>query len=1159
MGAQPISSQTGHANFVHLRVRSIYSLLEGAVRPKELAKLAREMRMPAVAVTDTNNLFGTYEISDTLAKNGVQPIVGVTLSVDLEPDAAPQTHTQMPRAYPSVALLVKDDQGYVQLSKLLSSAYLDVGSGELPHASAEHLAAYAQGLILLTGGPNGPVNRLLADGQPQAAELLLDRLVNLFGDRLYVELQRHGLPNEAAVEEKLIDLAYAKGLPLVATNDVHFGSEDMYEAHDALLCISDGTFLDVEDRRRLTPEHRFKSAQEMTALFADLPEAIENTIEIARRCAFRPKKRNPILPQFIPESGLSPADELRAQAEAGLKRRLADHGLFGEEKTYWDRLQFELGVIIGMNFPGYFLIVSDFMKWTRANGIPVGVRGSGATSLVAWALDITNLDPIRFGLVFERFLNPERISMPDFDIDFCQERRDEVVRYVQAKYGRDRVGQIIALGSLQARAAVRDVGRVMQLPFSLVDRLAKLIPNPPGKPVSLVDALAIEPRLKQAAEQDEKVRQLFATVEKIEGFYRHASTHPAGVVIGDRRLDEIVPLYRDPRSEMPVTQFDYEDAEKAGLVKFDFLGLKTLTVIAKSEELLKARGIALDTQRIDFDDPPTFEMLSRGECVGVFQLESQGMRDLIKKLRPDHINDLVALVALYRPGPMDSIPKYIACKHRREKPDYLHPSLEPILSETFGVMTYQEDVMRIARELAGYSMGEADLLRRAMGKKIPSEMAQQRQAFLKGAAANGISKDIAEQIFDQAAKFAGYGFNKGHAAAYAQVAYQTAYLKANYPVEFLAASMTLDIGNTDRLNIFRQEAARLSIDVRAPDINRSEAFFACDSGSGSEVERTGGGVIYYALAAVKNVGRQAMDHVVAIREAGGPFRSIADFSRRIDPRLINKRAFESLVRAGAFDALHKNRRQLVQSADIILGDAARNMRDRDAGQSNLFGASETQRQTLPLLAADDWPVHERLAEEFAAIGFYLSGHPLDAYAQSLRRLGVTRYADLIADARRSSVKATLAGTVIRRQERRGKNGDPFAFVGLSDPSGMFEVMIFSEALAVARPFLEAGRSILLKVVGDWIDDELKLRTILIEDLEAAAAQAGEGLKIRLSDATQILAMKRELKLPGKGLITVIVATDHQEVEIALPKRVQVSQQLKSTLSSLSGVVEIETV
>jgi DNA polymerase-3 subunit alpha len=1148
---------SGHAIFVHLRVRSIYSLLEGAVRPKELAGLAREMRMPAAAVTDTNNLFGVYEIADTLAKSGVQPIVGVTLSVDLGAGSSP-TQVQERRGYPSVALLVKDQNGYVQLSKLLSSAYLEAGAGELPHATLERLAAHAEGLLLLTGGPGGPVNRLIADGQPQAAEALLDRLAASFGDRLYVELQRHGLPNEAAVEEKLIDFAYAKNLPLVATNDVHFGREDMFEAHDVLICIADGTFVDVDERRRLTPEHRFKTADEMAALFSDLPEAVANTLEIARRCAFRPKKRNPILPQFVPESGLSPTDELNAQARAGLKRRLSEHGLFADEKVYWDRLDFELCVIVSMGFPGYFLIVSDFMKWTRANGIPVGVRGSGATSLVAWALDITNLDPIRFGLVFERFLNPERISMPDFDIDFCQERRDEVVRYVQAKYGRDRVGQIIALGSLQARAAVRDVGRVMQMPFSLVDRIAKLIPNPPGKHVTLADALAAEPRLRQIAEQEDKCRQLFATVEKIEGFYRHASTHPAGVVIGDRPLDEIVPLYRDPRSEMPVTQFDYEDAEKAGLVKFDFLGLKTLTVIAKTEELLKARGIVVDTQRIDFGDAPTFEMLSRGECVGVFQLESQGMRDLIKKLRPDHINDLVALVALYRPGPMDSIPKYIACKHGREKPDYLHPSLELILSETFGVMTYQEDVMRIARELAGYTMGEADLLRRAMGKKIPAEMAQQRDKFIKGASARGIAAHIAEQIFEQAAKFAGYGFNKGHAAAYAQVAYQTAFLKANYPVEFLAASMTLDIGNTDRLNIFRQEATRLGIEIRAPDINRSQAFFACDADS---AERTGGGVIYYALSAVKNVGRQAMDHVVAARDTGGPFRGIADFARRVDPKAINKRAFESLVKAGAFDALQPNRKQLAQSADIVLGHAARNVHDRDVGQDSLFGVAENARDSLPLVATNDWPAHEKLTEEFGAIGFYLSGHPLDAYTQALKRLGVTSYAGLLADVRRSSVRAVLAGTIIRRQERRGRSGDPFAFVGLSDPSGMFEVMVFSEALASARPFLEVGRPIIVRVVGDWTDDELKLRAISIDDLDAAAAQAGEGLKIRLSDPVALPTIAAQLKQPGKGLITLVVPgiSQNQEVEIALPKRVQVNPQLKSTLSSLTGVAEVETV
>src|ERR1700761_2354425 len=940
------------ANFVHLRVKSAYSLLEGALRPKELAKQARELGMPAVAVTDTNNLFGVFEISETLAKEGVQPIAGCLVSVDLDetPRVAGFSVQQKPTQLP---VLVQNDAGYRNLAKILSDAYLSAAPGEWAHAKTKDLADHSEGLIALTGGPGGPLNKLIVNGQPDAAKDLLARLAKIFPNRLYVELQRHGLSEERAAEDKLIELAYAMNLPLVATNDVHFGAEDMYEAHDALLCIADGAYVSQTDRRKLTREHRFKTAAEMAAQFADLPEAIENTIEIAQRCAFRPKKRNPILPQFVPDSGLSPADELRAQAEAGLKRRLEVHGKHADEQVYRDRLEFELGVIIRMDFPGYFLIVSDFMKWTRANGIPVGVRGSGATSLVAWTLDITNLDPIRFGLLFERFLNPERISMPDFDIDFCQERRDKVVRYVQHKYGEDRVAQIIALGSLQARAAVRDAGRVLQMPLGLVDRIAKLIPNPPGKPVSLKDAVASEPRLQAMAEQEPAARKLFDIVEHIEGLYRHASTHPAGVVIGDQPLDEVVPLYRDPRSEMPVTQFDYEDAEKAGLVKFDFLGLKTLTVIAKAEELLKRRGIALDTQNIAFDDRPSYEMLARGDSVGVFQLEGAGMRDLLRKMKPDRIHDLIALVALYRPGPMDSIPKYIARKNGKEPPEYLHPALEPILKETFGVMTYQEDVMNIARELGGYTLGGADLLRRAMGKKIASEMAVHETRFIEGAVKNGVPKAAAQQIFEQAAKFAGYGFNKGHAAAYAQVAYQTAFLKANYPVEFLAASMTLDIGNTDRLNIFKQEAQRLNVRVLPPDINRSEAAFACDAEKG---------LVFYALAAVKGVGRQAMDHVVAEREANGPFRSLADFARRIDPKLVNKRAFESLARAGAFDGLNRNRRQVVESADILLNSAQRNAMERESGQTSLFGGVEqSSDEDIRLARVADWPGHERLS------------------------------------------------------------------------------------------------------------------------------------------------------------------------------------------------------
>jgi DNA polymerase-3 subunit alpha len=1143
-----MAEQKKPASFVHLRVKSAYSLLEGAVRPKEFATLAREQSMPAVAITDVNNLFGVYEISDGLAKSGVQPIVGTLLAVELGAQSQPAVGSR--RKPPLLPLLVQNDEGYANLSKLLSAAYLKAAPGDWPHVGEAMLGEHCEGLIALSGGPGGPLNRLIVEGQADAGRLLLERLAGFFPGRFYVELQRHGLAEERAAERPLVELAYELGLPLVATNDVHFATEDFFEAHDALLCIADGAFVGQTDRRKLTREHRFKTAAEMTAQFADLPEAIENTVRIARRCAFRLRKRDPILPQFVPESGLSPADELRAQAETGLVRRLAGVTPAAEEKVYRDRLAYELGVIIGMDFPGYFLIVSDFMKWTRAQGIPVGIRGSGATSLVAWSLDITNLDPIRFGLLFERFLNPERISMPDFDIDFCQERRDEVVRYVRDKYGHDRVAHIIALGSLQARAAVRDVGRVLQMPLGLVDRIAKLIPNPPGKPVSLSDALENEPRLQAFAEQEPVAGQLFSIVEKVEGLYRHASTHPAGVVIGDRPLEEIVPLYRDPRSEMPVTQFDYEDAEKAGLVKFDFLGLKTLTVIAKAEALLKRRGIELDTQSVSFDDKPTFEMLSGGDSVGVFQLEGQGMRDLLRKMRPDHINDLVALVALYRPGPMDSIPKYIACKSGKERPEYLHPLLEPILNETFGVMTYQEDVMRIARELAGYSMGEADLLRRAMGKKIASEMAAHHKRFIEGAGKKGVAPAVAEQIFEQAAKFAGYGFNKGHAAAYAQVAYQTAYLKANYPVEFLAASMTLDIGSTDRINIFRQEANRLGIKVLAPDINRSEPFFACNA------EQS---VIFYALAAVKGVGRQAMDHAVAIREQDGPFKSVTDFARRIDPKLVNKRAFESLVRAGAFDALHGNRKQLVDSSDKILGGAALSARERESGQDSLFGGPAAAQEELRLVETPDWLPHERLGEEFSAMGFYLSGHPLDAYGSALKRLGVVSYSALLEDRRRAGFHATLAGTIVKRYERRGRSDQTYAFVSFSDPSGMYEVMFFPEVLAQSRALLETGKSVLLKASAAWEGDELKLRAATVMELDAAAANAGEGLLIQLERVDALGAIAAQMRQAGKGIVRFVVpGGPGEEVEIELAKRWQVTPALKSAIKSLPGVAAVES-
>jgi DNA polymerase-3 subunit alpha len=1137
------------ASFVHLRVKSAYSLLEGAVRPGELAGLCADAGTPAVAVTDVNNLFGVFEITETLIKAGIQPIVGTLLSVEFAPRSPTQLGSR--KKPPHVALLVQNEAGYLNLTRLLSAAYLEVEPGDWPHVKAEKLFAHAEGLILLTGGPGGAVNQLLLDGSREGAQALLEKMAAAFPGRLYVELQRHGLAEERAAEDGLLDMAYDMALPLVATNDVHFGKANMYEAHDALLCIADGAFVSQDDRRRLTREHRFKTAREMAVVFADLPEALENTVEIARRCAFRPMKRKPILPVFTPPSGRTAVDELKAQAEEGLDRRLKTAPLAEERKVYDERLTYELGIINTMGFPGYFLIVSDFMNWTRGQGIPVGVRGSGASSLVAWALGITNLDPLRFGLFFERFLNPERQSMPDFDIDFCQERRDEVVRYVRGKYGLDRVAQIMALGSLQARAAVRDCGRVLQMPLGLVDRIAKLIPNPPGKSISLSEAVESEPRLQQIAEQEPIAKRLFEITSKIEGLYRHASTHPAGVVIGDRPLEDLLPLYRDPRSDMPVTQFDYEDAEKAGLVKFDFLGLKTLTVIAKAEELLKRRGIALHTQTIDFVDAGTFEMLAKGDSVGVFQMEGAGMRDLLRKMKPDHINDLVALVALYRPGPMDSIPTYIARKNGKELVEYLHPMLEPILKETYGVMTYQDDVMRIARELAGYTMGEADILRRAMGKKIPAEMIPQRAKFMKGAEERKIPRSAAETIFEQAEKFAGYGFNKGHAAAYAQVAYQTAYLKANYPVEFLAASMTLDIGNTDRLNIFRQEAQRLGVTVAPPDINRSESVFSVDAQANT---------VFYALAAVKGVGKQAMDHVVEVRTAGGPFKSISDFARRVDPRQVNKRSFENLVRAGAFDSLNPNRRQLVENSDRILGGAQAAQRERESGQVSLFGGGDSAAEELRLSSMPDWPVHERLGEEFSAMGFYLSGHPLDAYGPALKRLGASTYLALADDRRRAGFKAKLAGTVIKKSERRGRNDQMFAFVSFSDPTGMFEIMLFPEVLAASRPLLEAGKSLLINASAEWDGDELKLRAASILDLDKAAADAGEGMTVRLADSSSLSALAAELNQAGKGLVNIVVpGASGEEVEIELKKRVAVTAILRSRVAAMPGVMSVEAV
>jgi DNA polymerase III subunit alpha len=1163
-----------HADFIHLRVHSAYSLSAGAIKVKQLVALCKKHRMPAVAITDTGNLFGALEFAQACIDAGVQPIIGCELALHRQESAGGEARIGRGGNGPAanaepdrIVLLVQNETGYRHLSKLVSKSYLDDSGGETPSVSLADLAAHGDGLLCLAGGPAGPVGRLLGEGQQDAAEAALQGLAAIYPGRLYIELMRHGMAAEDRIEAALIDMAFRHGLPLVATNDCFFPDPEFYEAHDALLCIAEGTVVGQRERRRLNPAYSFKSASEMRALFADVPEACDNTLTIARRCAFMPMPRKPILPAFPSDNGHDEPTELRARALAGLERRLEaqiwkpemDAGeRDAAAKPYRERLEYELGVIVAMGFAGYFLIVAEFIQWAKAQGIPVGPgRGSGAGSCVAWSLTITDLDPLRFGLLFERFLNPERVSMPDFDVDFCQDRRDEVIRHVQDKYGHDRVAQIITFGKLQARAVLRDVGRVLEMPYGQVDRICKLVPNNPANPVTLQQAIDGDATLQDMRENDETVARLMTNALKLEGLYRHASTHAAGVVIGDRPLEELVPLYRDPRSGMPVTQFNMKYVEMAGLVKFDFLGLKTLTVLARAVELLKSRGVALDLSTIPLDDTASFDLITRGDTVGVFQLEGQGMRDMLKKLRPNRFEDVIALVALYRPGPMDDIPKYIKVKNGEEKPDYLHPLLHDILEETFGIMVYQEQVMQIAQVLSGYTLGGADLLRRAMGKKIKSEMEAQRKAFIDGAATRNVPAPQAEMIFEKVAKFAGYGFNKCHSAPYALVAYQTAYLKANHPVEFLAASMTLDLGNTDKLNVFRQELDRLGIKLLPPDINRSEVEFTVE-------ETPSGAAIRYALAAVKGVGAAAMHALVAERKEKGRFKDLFDFARRVDARSFNKRQFESLVKAGAFDALNPNRAQSFQACDLLLRHASAAASERESQQVSLFGGVDAgidQRPALPVV--EDWPAMERLQNEFDAIGFYLSSHPLDAYGKSLDRVGVVRITDLASRlAAGGSTRHKLAGIVVGKKERTSARGNRFAFVQMSDMSGLYELTVFSEVLGQARQALDAGQPLLVTVDCRMEEDSIRLTAQKIEPLDGVVAHAAAGLRVFVGEQGALKSLRGIIGRdgPGRGRVSVVIGlAPTREVEIALPGAYKIGPGIRAAVKSLPGILDVHDI
>jgi DNA polymerase-3 subunit alpha len=1170
--------------FVHLKVHSAYSLLEGALPIARIAKLAEAAAMPAVGISDTNNLFGALEFSEKLAGSGIQPIVGCALNTDFRDGAVAQAGNwrgggNEPQARPAgaIALFAANEAGYANLIKLSSRAFLGPDPTEPSHIKVDALEEHGQGLIALTGGPQGPIDTALRDGQADLARDRLLKILRTFGDRLYIELQRHGLPSETDVEPRLIALAYELGIPLVATNEVYFATPDDYEAHDALLCIAEGRTVAEDNRRRVTRAHYFKSADEMAETFADLPEALESTIEIAKRCAFRPKGRAPILPRFVEtKNGDSDADrlaaettELKRQAEEGLHARLAAQPPASgfTEEDYWRRLAFEVEIIAKMKFPGYFLIVADFIKWAKSHGIPVGPgRGSGAGSVAAWALTITDLDPLRFGLLFERFLNPERVSMPDFDIDFCQDRRDEVIRYVSAKYGADRVAQIITHGKLQARAVLRDVGRVLQMPYGQVDRLCKLIPNNPANPVTLAEAIDGEPKLQEERDSEPVVARLLEIAQKLEGLYRHASTHAAGMVIGDRPLDELVPLYRDPKSSMPVTQFNWKMVEAAGLVKFDFLGLKTLTVLTKAVELVKrGRGIDIDLLALPLDDKKSYELLAKADTAGVFQLESTGMRESLKRLKPDRFEDIIAMVALYRPGPMDNIPTYINRKHNEEPVDCLHPMLEGILKETHGVIIYQEQVMQIAQVMAGYSLGDADLLRRAMGKKDKKEMAAQQARFVEGALKNGVKKDDAVFIFELVDKFAGYGFNKSHAAAYALVSYHTAYMKANFREEFLAASMTLDMGNTDKLAMFAAEAKKSGIRVLPPCVNASEVEFLAEPPKKSDAR----GAIRYSLAALKNIGASAVETIVAARAAKGPFRSLADFAARISTKAVNKRALETLAAAGAVDAFEPSRALVHANVEGIMALANRIAENAALGTSDLFGGSGEKGPALDMKPAQTWTPMERLQHEFDAVGFFLSGHPLDQYEKILAKLGVRRYVDFEAATERGAAAGRLAGIVISARERRSQKGNKFAFAMFSDTSGQFEAVVFSDTLAQCRDLLEPGTPVLLNVEAERDGDAVKMRVQSVEALDKAAGALEQGLRVILDPAlvgaerANLAGLKSELsqalrasRKGGEVRIVLPLSDAGREIEISMPGRYDVSPSVAGRVSTLTGVIEV---
>jgi DNA polymerase III subunit alpha len=1096
-------------NFNHLKIHSQYSICEGAIKIDTLKDNAKEFKIKALGLCDTSNLCGAIEFSEKISKIGTQPIIGTQINFKFE-----ETMGLLP-------LFALNEQGYKKIIELSSRSYLDNNQTSDPHLNINDLLKQDNsGISIFSGTIFGLFGKLFDKGKFLDINNLYKLLNKNFEDRFYIEIQRHKDQNELSFEKFNLKQSQNLQVPIIATNEVFYLTKDMHEAHDALICIGNKTYINEKNRIKYTSEHYLKNDTEMSKLFADIPEALENNYNFPFRCNFRPLFSKPILPNISSSKDGDASEIIKKESLSGLNEKfikifnLKDDEIKNNEQylTYKDRLNHELEIIIKMDYASYFLIVSDYIKWAKKNDIPVGPgRGSGAGSLVAWCLSITDVDPIKYNLIFERFLNPDRISMPDFDIDFCEDKRDLVFDYLTRKY-KDSVAHIITFGKLKARMVIRDVGRVLGLAYGFVDSISKMIPFDPSRPQSLSECIAGEPRLQKMINEDARVKKLTDLSLKLEGLNRNVATHAAGVVIADKKLTEVVPLYKDASANLllPSTQFDMYSAENAGLVKFDFLGLKTLTVINNTQKLIKKNNNEFNIENIKFDDQKVFELMSSGKTVGLFQIESAGMRDALVHMKPNHIEDIIALVALYRPGPMSNIPIYNDCKHGRKTPDYLHPLLEDILKPTYGVIIYQEQVMQIAQKLSGFTAGQADLLRRAMGKKKRAELEKQKQNFIAGAVNNKISKEVAAGIFLKIEPFAEYGFNKSHAAAYAIISYQTAYLKTYYPKEFIAASMTMDISNQSKLSEFYEELKRLNVEVIRPDINECFADFKSQNDK-----------FYYALGGIKAVGSEAISNIVKERLNNGKFSSINDFIKRINPKDINKLQLEGLVKAGAFDKLNYNRYSLFDSIPNIITKSKNDYDNKTANQINLFEDSDDAEDNI-IKDIKDWEFEERLSKEFEAVGFFISDHPLNQFKEIFNDYKIMDYQKFSSE---DEIKENnIAATLLKVQERKTAKGNSYAVLKLTDLSSVFELFIFSDILEINRDILKEGSSLILTLTKTISGNEDKTKRINVRKIASLKNLFDSSIKeitLNIKSEKELSEIRSFLEEKGETIVNIV--------------------------------------